>query len=825
MARPLPQCLLIVLFFWSLSCSIHLNLDAQVEGITKDYLFENDDKRFQDAQDKRYQSLLVVDKGIAGDVDFKAPNIEFNQETNTLKGTGGVVLSFEGSQIQCDEASYNQETQDAGFNGKLLYTYPEGRLAAEDGDFSLKTQTGEFSDALLSLEETLFRAKSGRLYKDSEFEYRAYDTSFTTCDCPDGGWPWSIECNQASIEEGGYAKTYGTTLDLYGIPVLYTPYLTFPVRNQRYSGVMPPTFGYSQQNGMQLSIPYYAVIDDYSDLTVTPFTLTSTRTGSEFEYRGRLSTNHQIDGKFIYSDESARDGQLRGTSTQGVNGPLYDPSIDTNRFGMYYKEMWRSESSALFPSSFIADIHYVSDNLFLREFNDSDIGLRTTRFTTSRLLLSTNWNQYLNSEVSGEYNQAIETDNNITFQRYPEIQLVGQKTFSPFGQNPLGFKLLTKTTAKSTTFRRQEGFDGNRYDITPEIRAPHHYKNYLNGEFSFRYNQTYYNLNNDFKPYSTDQITGDERGVYTAQYKVGTAVEKVYNVSDDSFLRYVTSLGSRNQSQRLRRIKNIIEPSVAYSYTPYENQDLNPFFDATDRIRQRDQISAGVRSSFLGRFLPKYVGSDEVVELTPDIQDLPTINAETPLPLAAEGPRPEYETGKSQVIPGEIREIAMFGVRQNFDRIEARQDNDPNRSAWSDIAFDLGLYPTRDFGMYFTSNLDPETFAPSSWSLTSSLRDDRGDIFRGRYTFIDNNLSQVEGNLEVVLNEQLRLGFYGRFDEVTSKFIESRTALRFQNSCKCWGVDIGVSETVNPNNQQVFVTFNFNGLGGLIQKFNNSPKN
>ena len=81
------------------------------------------------------------------------------------------------------------------------------------------------------------------------------------------------------------------------------------------------------------------------------------------------------------------------------------------------------------------------------------------------------------------------------------------------------------------------------------------------------------------------------------------------------------------------------------------------------------------------------------------------------------------------------------------------------------------------------------------------------------------SLNQLEGNLELVLAEQLRFGYYGRYDEVKREFQVNKFALRFSDSCKCWTFDVGMMQQINPDRQWATVSLTLQGLGDVTQKF------
>jgi hypothetical protein len=164
---------------------------------------------------------------------------------------------------------------------------------------------------------------------------------------------------------------------------------------------------------------------------------------------------------------------------------------------------------------------------------------------------------------------------------------------------------------------------------------------------------------------------------------------------------------------------------------------------------------------------------------------------------------------------GEIREIATLTLRQTYDF-----NSDPSQQdirQLSDLYAGLALSPSGYFSTGFETNYGTETGEFSSYSLSLGFMDDREDVLRTRYTFVDNSVNQIETNLEVALHQRIRLGGYIRYDAEGNEVIESRGLLRFINSCKCWSADLGYAETLNPDRQMVLFTFTFGGLGSIKQ--------
>lgn len=795
---------------------------------------------------------------IAPGLDFQAPSIEFRKEKNEIEGKGGVLLSEGGVQVQADQALYNTQTKVGDVSGNVLMTTSAGVLAAESGRINTESETGDFSKLEFDVEEGGYRIESDKANKVSEFEFELYDADLTSCRCPDGDKPWEIGAGRCNITQEGYAHTYGSTFYFEGLPLLYSPYLVFPVKNERASGLMPANIGVNSRDGFVYQQPIFLSVDDTTGFTITPFIYAKSRVGGEVVFEKVLSETSRIDSGLLYSNESLRfengQPQLRGLVTKGVA----DPSIDEDRFGGFYKQRWRSDKEDPTPIEFIADGHYTSDNMFLREIPEPNIGTQNAQFLSSTAVLRGTAFDFLNLEGRSEYNQMLLTPQELVFQRVPEFAASASDTLRPFGTNPLGLKVVTSGDVLATNFMREDGYDGWRTNIHPKVALPFHVSSFLRAEFSAELHQTNYMLSDTEVPppsssyyptavptpapdasvsKSTTQVTGTPapgadledsigRTLPVFNYQMTTGVEKVFDVERGNWFSRVVGLGARNQGSELTRLKHTVEPLVSYRYVPDVDQSQNPTFDALDRFQHRSLAAYGLTSRLYGRFHEPYERSREIEDLTAAGETIPMFDLSQSL----------IDFGRAAILPqmrgvdtreGEIRELGQVYVRQGYDFVDPEKNNtvsgtatsDDSTNQFTDINAGLVLSPSFYFSLGGDSNISAHDGQFTSTSLLFGMRDDRDDALRARYTFNDGSVNQIEGNLEIKLSEQLKLGAYGRYDAREDKFQESQGLLRFSNACKCWAVDLGVGQRINPDRSQVLLNFTLGGVGTMRQGF------
>ena len=783
----------------------------------------SDDKPSEKRAKEKLRGVALRPKGIGTPLpglDFQAPKIEFQKDKSIIVGSGGVVISEKGVQVQADTGSFNTETKVGDLSGDVVMTTGSGVLSAKRGIVNIDTETGEFFDLEFDVEEGGYHVNADRALKLSEFEFELYDSHLTTCQCSDGRTPWEVVSGRCHLTQGGYAHSYNSTLYFEGLPLLYSPYMVFPVKSERASGLLPATFGSGNRDGFQYVQPIFATLGESAGAKFTPFVFAKTRVGMDVQYERFFSRYNKLDVGALYSNESLRDGALRGLNVSGVS----DPSIDTNRFGGYYKQRWTSDSRSSVATQFVADAHYASDNLLVREIAVPKIGQQQAQFLTSTALLRASPAPFLSLEGRGEFNQMLLTPQETQFQRLPELALSGGTAFRPFGSNPFGLKLLTNANVVATDFYREEGYQGWRLDVNPKVAVPFHIENYFRGKLSGEFHQTAYNLSETAIPEANQaRFDGREnldsssnRFVPIVRYDMSTALERVYDLDRDSWLVNLTSYGAKNEGMELTRLKHTIEPVLGYTYVPFVDQSDIPLFDQVDRFRERSLLSYGVVSRLYGRFYEPYEQIREIEELAADEDTLPTFDVNQSL----------FDFGRGVVLApqrlrdtreGRIRELARFSVRQGYDYVEARKDLDPSRDGFTDINIGALFAPTEYFSTALESNYNQEEGDFSSHNISVGFHDDRRDALRLRYSFVDGVVNQIEGNLEVALTDRLRAGLYGRYDALDKEFLESQSLVRFTNSCNCWSVDVGLSQRINPDRRQVLVSLTFGGIGSLQQ--------
>ena len=82
---------------------------------------------------------------------------------------------------------------------------------------------------------------------------------------------WQLQAKQIELDTQARNGTgRGTKVEFKGVPMLYLPWLTFPIGPQRKSGFLFPEPRRSSRNGAELEVPYYWNIRPNLDFTAQP---------------------------------------------------------------------------------------------------------------------------------------------------------------------------------------------------------------------------------------------------------------------------------------------------------------------------------------------------------------------------------------------------------------------------------------------------------------------------------------------------------------------------------------------------------------------------
>ncbi|CAN0474603.1 unnamed protein product, partial [Discosporangium mesarthrocarpum] len=247
--------------------------------LSKEALLSADEVTYFNAE-QRVEAIGNVEI-VQGDRILKSDRLIYDIATNTVRAEGNVVLvDPTGNVLFADNMELENELKTGAIRDfKLLFT-DNSRLAAHDA------------------------------VRENENRTVMTKAVFTSCEpCredPERAPIWQIKSEKVIHDRSEKTITYRNAfLEFFGVPIAYTPYFSHPDPTvDRESGFLAPTVFDSSTLGYGISIPYYYVISEDKDLTVTPTLTTKEGLQMAAEYRQAVeSGNFKFDGSLTYVDE------------------------------------------------------------------------------------------------------------------------------------------------------------------------------------------------------------------------------------------------------------------------------------------------------------------------------------------------------------------------------------------------------------------------------------------------------------------------------------------------------------------------------------------
>lgn len=104
------------------------------------------------------------------------------------------------------------------------------------------------------------------------------DPTYTTCraDGVQGPYDWYIKADSMSLDQTTQiGEARNARIIFKGVPILASPYISFPLDDSRKSGFLPPTLSVTSRNGFEYLQPYYLNLAPNYDLTLFPKLITA----------------------------------------------------------------------------------------------------------------------------------------------------------------------------------------------------------------------------------------------------------------------------------------------------------------------------------------------------------------------------------------------------------------------------------------------------------------------------------------------------------------------------------------------------------------------
>jgi LPS-assembly protein len=501
------------------------------------------------------------------EVDVKADQVQL-QPGGTSIFTGDVDINRAGQELSANRATYNRNTGDLTANGEVRLRDSEIIIDSEQAEWSLESDEGRMLDAEYRLRETHARGEASHVLRQGRSKTNLKNATYTTC--PEGSNAWQLKADKVRLNhETAVGEAEDVVIRVGNVPIFYTPYINFPLNDERKSGFLIPSFGSSDETGFDLITPYYWNIAPNLDATLAPRYMSDRglMLGGEFRYLYGWGEG-QFEAQYLNSDDH------RGSSDD-IN-PFYQE--DRELFSWQHKtkgfENWYAK----------VDYNFVSDGYFFEDFGSS---LSSSSRTHLRRLLETGYaTDAWDFKARLQGYQALR-DVRKQYKRLPQLLLTGYLPDQAYG-------LTYEIEGEYVEFDHDDRVDGQRMRFESAVSRPMGTAGYFVTP-RVAINHTQYNLTND----TTN--TYDDNASTTLP---------ILSLDSGLFFDRAFQLGDSNYIQTL-------EPRAFYLYIPERDQSDIPDFDTRlstfnmirlfsydrfiggDRVGDANQLSLALTTRFI----------------------------------------------------------------------------------------------------------------------------------------------------------------------------------------------------------------------------------
>lgn len=527
----------------------------------------------------------------------------FNQNT-IIEARGGVVLTRGDDVLKADFARYYADTNWVYLQGNVFVRMGRDDIHADEAEFDLRSKTGWLTNGHVFIEGPHIYFSGSRIIKHWGDRYTFNEAKVTTCDGPTP--TWSMKAEQAVVEIDGYAQLFHSTFDVKDTGILYTPFMILPAKTTRQSGLLPPDYGVSNKRGFYYTQPYYWVIDESRDMTFYGGWMEKIGPQAGVEYRAHEFSDQKtwLIASGMYDKDGGGDGVYDSSSLRRTNRERY--WLRGMADGFIGASTWRYRSN----------IDYVSDQDYLREFNQGPLGFSRSRSMlfnmfgrdlqeddqnrVSAALISNDWDRigvvagfrYEQDPSLGHGNRPHNQDQLV--QQLPQLDVFLYK-----GRLVENFPLELEAQFGTGYMYRAEGTSGWRSELYPRISLPLGMRfGSIIGTVGLR--QTYYNTERKahtsplalYNPDPTNpRQTGESRTMLEMDIQGYTEASRIWRLGDGS----APALSEENVGTTTwTALRHEVQPRIRYSRIPQVDQDKNPFYVMNDRILPTNELTYSI---------------------------------------------------------------------------------------------------------------------------------------------------------------------------------------------------------------------------------------
>ncbi|MDD5224091.1 MAG: putative LPS assembly protein LptD [bacterium] len=228
-------------------------------------------------------------------IRLSGDKLTYSTPDHTYIIEGSAVVEGTGWTVRADRITFDPKDLVLNAESRVSIQDQTSTIHSEKLTLNLRNNTGTLFQGKLEFEPApgehgRLQVEGETIQRSSPVQYQINQGGFTTCSCPGKiPAPWKIGCRQADLTIGEYITFRNFVFRVYSVPVLYFPWLAYPVKTQRQTGFLIPHFYYSGRDGFQAEDSFFINISPSLDATLGAKVLTNRGLQGSGEFRYRLT--------------------------------------------------------------------------------------------------------------------------------------------------------------------------------------------------------------------------------------------------------------------------------------------------------------------------------------------------------------------------------------------------------------------------------------------------------------------------------------------------------------------------------------------------------
>lgn len=746
-------------------------------------------------------------------VTITADVLEYESQREVYVARGNVVIVQGDRTLKADWVAFNPDTGAGVASGNVELVDGDDTLRADFVEFNTENLQGVMQGGSLDSPGDQFRTSGREIEKTGENTYIIREGVFTTCRCPKDGEtdPWQIRAEEAEIEIDGYGTVKNATFDVLGVPILWMPWMIYPIKTERQTGLLFPSFSIASRNGFGLALPFFWAAADSVNMTITP------------EWTTKRGFKGDTNVEYVFGDESWGDATGAYAQDEEIDANSIDEPFDRERFAFGGEHHWYLPWDLNAMSSYA----FASDNQVPLDFDELS-AVRADRFLQSTAGIARDFGGAgrFGGSVSAHFADDLQNPDDVDrddflLQRLPQVELAALPGAVPgipllrpsLDVDYIWFDYIDKVKGGAGGFADtgidglfsaeessrigvptadihmddfavtnpagtegdgifQEGEpltdSGHRLTLQPRVAVPFRLGRFAEVYPEASWYQTFYD---------SHQQGGEQRGIFTGRVDLRTRLSRTFG----------------------DEIVHVIEPHVGWVYVGGESQTGNPLFtpgtalaqerlrtldldavsrDPSDRLDRAQQLSFGATQRVLGG-----VGDDGRRWLRADLTLLGLYDFE------------EHDFA-DVVLDGRLAPSEFGRLRFNvgFDTDDVRVDEGLAEWSW-----------THQAGHALTASYRYLRQVPDVFERFP--RTDRFDDARP-----EDGVEQLGGSVRLAVTRQISASWRVAYSFETDRLLGNQGMVEYLSSCGCWAAGIEVADD-RARGFQMKVLYRLIGLG------------